>query len=264
MTIHFSCTSCGKCCHDLRLPLGVDEAVDWLRRGGNIQVLVEAIAWPVEPPEGDLQAQAKRGRSFPAYSGRLPIRVAVTLAASFAGACPYLRGDMRCGAYEARPRVCRIYPAVVNRFLPLDPARKLCPPEAWTSDKSIYWMQGRAADAETVKSIQDARAADAADVGAKARLCALLAYGSAALANEGFVVYSPGAEQALAALETAMAPTTSTLQWADRQWSLLSNRKETVSTLSSIGARWKPVIGNAAGSFEYLGFFASDMSDISD
>jgi hypothetical protein len=30
----FNCTACGQCCHNLKLPLGIAEAVDWLRRGG--------------------------------------------------------------------------------------------------------------------------------------------------------------------------------------------------------------------------------------
>ncbi|WP_338000302.1 hypothetical protein [Burkholderia gladioli] len=43
MTVHFSCTMCGRCCHDLRLPLSIDEALAWLARGGEVQLFCDAI-----------------------------------------------------------------------------------------------------------------------------------------------------------------------------------------------------------------------------
>ena len=49
MTLHFSCTMCGRCCRDLRVPLGLSEVLDWLRDGGEVQLLCEAIPWLVEP-----------------------------------------------------------------------------------------------------------------------------------------------------------------------------------------------------------------------
>ena len=117
MDIDFECTMCGKCCHDLRLPLTVTEAVAWLERGNNVQILCEALPWPEEPPAENRLATHKRRRSFASMSGSLPTRVLVTLAAVYAGPCPNLRPDMRCAIYEQRPLVCRIYPAEINPFI---------------------------------------------------------------------------------------------------------------------------------------------------
>jgi len=129
--INFACTTCGQCCHDLRLPLTIAEANYWLKRGGQFELLCEAIPWPVEPRPGDAQAAYKRARSSAAMSGTLPVRVSIILTAAFAGACPNLRADMLCGRYDERPLVCRIYPAEINPFVPLVPKNKACPPEAW-------------------------------------------------------------------------------------------------------------------------------------
>jgi hypothetical protein len=54
MDIDFDCTMCGKCCHDLRLPLTVTEAIAWLERGNDVQILCEALPWPEEPPAENL------------------------------------------------------------------------------------------------------------------------------------------------------------------------------------------------------------------
>jgi Predicted Fe-S-cluster oxidoreductase len=144
--LNFACTMCGDCCHNLRLPLSVNEAIRWLECGGDVQVLCEAMPWPVEPSTDDGQVQHRRMRSFAAESGELPIRVMVTVAAAFDGACPHLQPDMRCGAYEARPNVCRIYPAEVNPFIELMLAHKACPPEAWAADRPSLIKGGRIVD----------------------------------------------------------------------------------------------------------------------
>jgi Fe-S-cluster containining protein len=128
MDLNFACTMCGNCCHNLRLPLSVNEAIRWLERGGDVQVFCEAMPWPVEPSTDDGQAQHRRIRSFAAESGELAIRVMVTVVAAFDGACPHLQPDMRCGGYEARPNVCRIYPAEINPFIEPMPTHKACPP----------------------------------------------------------------------------------------------------------------------------------------
>ena len=132
MDIDFECTMCGNCCHDLRLPLTVAEALAWLGRGNEVQILCEALPWPEEPAADNLQAAHKRRRSFAAMSGSLPTRIVVILTGAFVGPCPNLQADMRCRIYEERPFVCRIYPAEINPFIELVPANKGCPPEAWT------------------------------------------------------------------------------------------------------------------------------------
>ena len=42
MDIHFGCTQCGKCCRDTKVPLTVAEAIKWLNRGDEVQLLCEA------------------------------------------------------------------------------------------------------------------------------------------------------------------------------------------------------------------------------
>ena len=193
ITTHFECTMCGKCCHDLKLPLSVAEATAWLERGSNIQILCEAVPWPEEPAADNAPAQHKRGRSFAASSGELPLRVVVILVGAFTGACPHLGADLRCGIYETRPRVCRIYPAEINPFVTLAPEQKLCPPEAWTPERPVLAIDQKIVDATTFELIQQSRQTDMADTAAKALLCAYLDIDTAALANEGLAVFSPPA-----------------------------------------------------------------------
>jgi Fe-S-cluster containining protein len=253
MDIHFDCTMCGKCCHDLKLPLSVDEAVAWLRRGDDIQILCEAVPWPEEPATDNLPAQHKRRRSFPARSGALPTRVVVILAATFEGACPQLQADLRCGVYEDRPRVCRIYPAEINPFIPLQPEQKACPPEAWSASHPVFIKGGQLVRAETLALIEESRRIDAADTSVKAAVCRLLGIDAAALANEGFVVHSPRQDLALAALERARAR--ETIDDGLHEWRFVSNRQETISALDTAGAHGSLLTSMDAPAFEYLGFF---------
>jgi Fe-S-cluster containining protein len=253
MDINFGCTMCGKCCHDLKLPLSVNEALVWLERGGDVQFLCEAVPWPDEPPADNLQAQHKRRRSFAAASGELPVRVVVVLAASFEGACPQLQPDLSCGVYEHRPNVCRIYPAEINPFIELKPEQKECPPEAWASDKPLLMRAQHIVDAETFARIAESRAADASDAPTKARACADLDFNAAALANEGFVVYSPPVDLAIAALKRARESGDASADLT--QWQVVSNRRETVDTLTSVGATGVHYVKTDAPVFDYLGFF---------
>jgi Fe-S-cluster containining protein len=253
MDINFECTMCGKCCHDLKLPLSVDEALVWLARGGDVQFLCEAVPWPEEPAADNLQAQHKRRRSFAASSGDMPVRVVVVLAASFEGACPYLQANMSCGVYEQRPTVCRIYPAEINPFIELKLEQKECPPEAWSADKPLLMRAQQVVDAEIFALIAKSRAADVSDAGIKARACANLEIDAAALANEGLVIYSPPVALAIAALKRAREQddeSDDTLQWK-----VVSNRRETVDTLTSIGATGVHYVKADAPAFDYLGFF---------
>lgn len=232
-TIAFHCTMCGKCCHDLRLPVTLAEAQKWLERGGQVDVLCDATPWPVEPDPANAFAAYKRKRTFAAGSGTLPIRVAVTLAASFTGACPNLRGDMRCGIYDDRPLVCRIYPAEVNPFIPLRPEHKLCPPDAW-QPLAPAAVGGVLLDASTRESIQGSQRSAEYEVNGKRALCTRLGIDRASVANEGFLIASPHRERLLAALREAqisgdaVAPIPS--------WTLVSSRSVTVETLARVGA----------------------------
>jgi len=266
MSIHFSCTMCGRCCHDLRLPLAIDEALAWIAHGGEVQLLCDAIVWPQEPLQTDALAQHRRRRSFAAQSGTLPVRVTVTLVAAFAGPCPNLRPDMSCGAYHRRPRVCRIYPAEVNPFLPLDPAAKACPSDAWSDVGPVLMRAGRIANADTAALIAQSREADERDRVAKTYLCALLGYDTAALANEGFAVYAPARlrlEAALRAAQQSGAMLDDPQPRSSHPWHFVTNRSTTLATLQSIGAsagRAEDPSGSAHTP-AYLGFFDEDISD---
>jgi len=260
MTIHFSCTQCGKCCHNLRLPLSLAEAAAWLRRGGDIALFCEAIPWPVEPPDTDAQAMHKRRLSFPVMSGTLPIRVVITVVATFDGACPNLQSDGRCGAYEERPRVCRIYPAEVNPFIPLTPVSKACPPEAWDEAKPVFFTDGRIVDVETTEVIHASRSAAARDALVKQYLCAWLGVSRAALANEGYVVYAFARGVMLEALERVEGIERNDMPALPAsEWQFVSNRRATVDALSSIEARYAVPSSLTETHVRYMEFFATDL-----
>ena len=257
MTIHFSCTMCGRCCHGLRLPIGVEEAIAWLRDGGDVQLFCEAIPWPEEPPADNHLAWYKRRRSFAATSGQLPVRVIVSLMAAFDGACPNLQPDMRCGIYERRPRACRVYPAEVNPFFALDREAKLCPPEAWRTQDVLQNEDGEWADADVARSIAGMREADGRDAEVKARLCAILGISSSGLSNEGVVVHVPDRARLLSALEeaTSVSHGDDTLATA---WHVVSHRRATLGLLRSAGTASLPASDLQGTAASFMGFVAGD------
>jgi Fe-S-cluster containining protein len=256
MDLHFECTQCGKCCRNLKLPLTVFEAMEWLKNGKTVQVICDAMPWPEEPPAEDLKAAHRRRRSFATMSGSLPVRVAVILAADHAGRCPHLQDDMRCGIYETRPLVCRIYPVEVNPFIQLDPARKICPPEAWTVDRPLIQRDGRPVEQRVREDVQKSREADANTTEIKRRMCADLKLNYAALVDEGFVLYSPDRATLLGALVRAVE---GPLDQASEQsggpsFHFISNQPATVASLTMRGAAGSLVHQGDQAPYEYLGF----------
>lgn len=223
MTPGFACTACGRCCHDLRLPLGMDEVAAWIARGGTVELWCDAVA-DVGVPDG-AEALYRHQRSFAAVSGDLPIRVGVQAVAAFDGACPHLAPDMRCGAYEARPRTCRIYPAEVVPGRRVDPAAKSCPPEAWSDTPSPD-------NADTVTAVAGFVAAHVADQPVRARLAARLGIDRAALRNEGYAVVRP--DQTLLAEAVAAARAGGD---AATHWRLVSPREATRALMAEAGAQ---------------------------
>jgi Fe-S-cluster containining protein len=250
---HFSCTQCGRCCKNLRLPLTLAEALDWLQRGTNVQLICEAMPWAQEPAAGDGQAAHRRRRSFAAMSGSLPTRVIVVLTANLAGACPHLQSDMRCGIYERRPLVCRIYPAEINPFITLDPAKKSCPPEAWTVNQPLFQQDRRVIDDVVRRNIQESRDADAADARNKGRLCAALKLNCASLADEGYVVYSPDRATLAAALADILLAGEDVADSAQFMgWRFVSNSPATIASLARLGAAAQLPVGAENLPYEYL------------
>lgn len=250
MEIRFDCTQCGKCCHNLKLPLSVEEALLWAGRGHQVQLLCDALPMLSATPPEDVAGRYRFDRSFRAISGTLDILVNVILVASHQGPCPHLRADMLCGNYEARPRVCRIYPAEVAPHVTLMPEAKACPPEAWSEDQPVFLRNGSVVADETRLLIAEHRAVTLSDVATKAAAASLLGATAAALGNEGYAVHSPAPDVLVEMLSRAREATQ-----ADRptaEWTITTNRAETLAMLSDAGAssQFMPV-----GS-DYIGFFA--------
>jgi Fe-S-cluster containining protein len=252
MDIHFSCTVCGKCCHNLKLPLTITEAMQWLSDGNELQIICEALPWEAEPADDDLQAAHRRRRSFATVSGSMPTRVIVILAATFEGACPYLRSDMKCDMYPDRPLVCRIYPAEINPFIELQPKNKACPPEAWSTDSPLFQRNGRLMDTAIRELVLESRDTDAREVEFKRQLCSTLGIDSTALAGEGFVVHSPDRREMLVELVRVVEHPEP--QPSATRWQFMSNQTATVDALTAMGAVISLVNRAIPRPFEYLGF----------
>jgi Fe-S-cluster containining protein len=250
MEIRFSCTQCGKCCRDTKVPLTVSEAIKWLNRGDEVQLLCEASPWP-EALEGEPRAAHFKRRSFPVMSGSMPTRVVVMLVANVVGACPNLLSNMRCGIYEDRPLVCRIYPAEINPFVALKPENKACPPEAWTQDQPIL-QRGEVLMDEVIRhDIEMSRAADVLEADLKYRLCLALNLAYTALVHEAVLVYSPTAKTLLSAL--AFATAADSCQEPAAQWRFVSDQQKTLEILARSGGATLHLRDAEAATFQYLG-----------
>lgn len=189
MDTQFSCVGCGRCCHDHHLPLTLGEALQWAADGGSLIILIEAfLANGYGLPEGQL-AHATR-RSTLVQSGSTQAQLAITFAANNVGPCRNLDADMRCGIYERRPLVCRIYPMEINPHIPLRPEAKDCPPESWEQGPDLI-VGGVVADTELNRLIEQSRQADREDIDAKEAICRRLGIRTTALKGNGFVAYLP-------------------------------------------------------------------------
>ena len=255
MTLHFECTMCGKCCHDLKLPLTVREAVSWLQRGHAVEILCDGLPWQTPPGAADALDEHRRLRSFAGHSGEMAVRVSVILAAAFDGPCPNLQTDLRCGIYDRRPLVCRIYPAEIRPGLALQPGHKACPPEAWSPRAPLYIERGQPVSVALQSQIAESRATDRADVVLKERLCDALALDTVALADEGVVIHALPAQlllDELLRLQSAVAPSAP----RPRTWTFISNRRETVDRLQQLGAQGVHEAAASAVRRSYRGFHA--------
>jgi Fe-S-cluster containining protein len=252
LDIHFKCTQCGKCCRDSKIPLTVAEAMNWLDRGHPVQLICEASPWPQGLADEDPRAAHFMQRSFAVTSGMMPTRVVVMLAADIAGACPNLLADMRCGIYENRPLVCRIYPAEINPFVGLNPEKKACPPEAWATDQPILQRNGSVVSDVIRRDIQSSRHTDAIDAAVKNRLCVALKITDTALVHEAVLVYSPTIEVLSSALAVAMA--TAGARITQAQWRFVSNLPETIENLAASGGIALRLRDADAASYQHLNF----------
>jgi Fe-S-cluster containining protein len=239
---------CAACCHRTKIPVTVTEAIDWLRDGHQVQVICEASPWI---PGDEERAAHLMQRSFAAASGTMQIRMVVTLVANINGACPNLLADSRCGIYERRPLVCRIYPVETNPFIRLETAMKGCPPEAWSAEHPLLQRDGRVVSELIRDDVLRWRGANVADVKMKLKLCAALNIADASVAQEGFLIHSPPIVELLNALSDDREEGEGGADGA--QWRLLSDRDDTLDKLAKEGADFSHPRDVSALDFEYIG-----------
>jgi len=91
--------------------------------------------------------------------------------------------------------VCRIYPAEINPFIPLNSASKVCPPEVWDEGEVLF--TDRIIDPVLANQIERSRKADRDDARAKIALCEILGLNVAAWKGNAFTVYLLDREQLL-------------------------------------------------------------------
>jgi hypothetical protein len=176
------------------VPLTLNEAVTWLKRGHAVAVMLEAFdvsLWPAGSPE--FTYNAGRSAAVPCASGTL--RVTVILAANALPECPNLQQDGLCSIYHERPLVCRIYPMEINPFIRFEPTAKDCPPESWEQGTLLASDQGLAT------LVQQSRQADRDDARRKVALCETLGLTVAGWKGNGLVIHQPLVEDLLAACE---------------------------------------------------------------
>jgi hypothetical protein len=159
---------------------------------------------------------------------------------------------MRCGIYEDRPLVCRIYPAEINPFIALERANKACPPEAWAQNLPVLQRGDVLVDEVMRHDIDMSRAADILEAQIKYRLCLTLNLADTALVHEAALVFSPSAKTLLSALMFATA--TDSRQEPPAQWRFVSDKGETLDTLQKSGGVATHLRDIEAESFQYLRF----------
>jgi Fe-S-cluster containining protein len=226
----------------------VAEAIEWLNDGHQVQIICEASPWM---PTDGLKADYLVRRSFSAQSGSMPMRIAVTLVANLSGDCPNLLADKRCGIYERRPLVCRIYPAEINPFTQLDPTKKGCPPEAWGAEHPLLVRNNRIVNQSVEDDIECWRDRNERDVHVKRKVCAALNLLTAAIAQEGFFVHSPPTVDLLEVLSLLKDETDAAA--SQTQWLLVADRVETLERLTQAGATASHPRDVKAGPYEYIG-----------
>nr|WP_218171175.1 YkgJ family cysteine cluster protein [Pseudomonas gingeri] len=247
----FSCVGCGKCCNDHYVPLTLEESRQWAADGGTVIVLVEAF---LENGLGVAEAQFEhaRRRSILVPSGTTQAWLAVTFAAYNNGPCRNLDADNRCGIYERRPLVCRIYPAEINPHIPLRTDRKDCPPESWEQGPDLI-VGGQLVDQELAELIERSRQADREDIGAKAAICARLGISTTALKGNGFATYLPDMQAFMAAIDETRGERT--LSSTGQHWAFHLADENSTRALLAHGAA---VTQSGTGHYRFIPLRSAD------
>lgn len=188
-SLRFACTGCGKCCTGHHVPLTLDESRQWAAAGGQVVVLIEAFVIDGPGMPADQREHVLR-RSHPVPCGDSDMRVSVTFAAFNPGRCRNLDDNDLCTIYETRPLVCRIYPVEINPHIPLRPANKDCPSEAWEQGPELI-VGTQLVDPQLAALVQASRQADRDDIASKVAVCQVLGMTTSALKGNGFTAYLP-------------------------------------------------------------------------
>ena len=195
--IRFACNGCGVCCKGRLVPLTLDESRQWLKRGHDVAVILEAFdesLWPQEPAKHLHNAR----RAAEVDSGTAKISVVAIFAGNALTQCPNQDEQGLCGIYEERPLVCRIYPVEISPFVELNPSEKICPPTVWEEGEIIF--SDRIVD-PLASQVEQSRHADRADARAKVAICESMGMTVAAWKEDALVVYLPGRDELLAAIQ---------------------------------------------------------------
>ncbi|MGK3119374.1 YkgJ family cysteine cluster protein [Pseudomonas corrugata] len=195
--IRFACNGCGICCKGRLIPLTLNETRQWLQRGHEVAIILEAFdesTWALEPRHYAHSAQ----RAVEVTSGDARIRVVAVLAGNALQQCQNLGEDDRCGIYEERPLVCRIYPMEINPFIILRTENKICPPEVWEEGEILF--TDRIVDPLLADQVERSRQADRDDAQAKIAVCETMGLNVAAWKGNALTVYLPDRAQLVEAI----------------------------------------------------------------
>lgn len=234
--VNFNCVGCGACCRGRYVPLTLDEASAWLRRGHRVSILLEAFAIDQEP--GDLaryQHNASRGARV--RSGDLDICVIAIFVADAISGCPNLGEGNACQIYEQRPLVCRIYPMEVNPFVAFRTDQKDCPPEAWDTSQENEVIQPNGQLVPSIEQLVEAsRRADQADALAKVLICEELDLTVTAWKGCGYVIHTPGADDLVAAISRVSTQQRSPM----KEWFVRVHEQRLIDELCDMQAQLYP------------------------
>lgn len=223
----FHCVGCGACCKGRFIPLTLDEARQWLQRGHDVAVLLEAFEQTTWPQSAEAYAYNVQ-RATPVECGSQTLQVTAIFAGQAIPRCPNLREDDLCGIYAERPQVCRIYPMEINPFIPLRISDKDCPPQSW-APQEVLATDG---DAELNQAIAHSRQADRADAARKVAVCEALGFTSAAWKGNGLAIYFPTRDALLRAVQEAGRPATAA---AAGTWRVRAQQQDLRARLAAMG-----------------------------
>lgn len=196
--VRYTCVACGICCKQRLIPLTLTEAEQWLARGDDVAIILEAFSDSTSLGHS-AEYIHNTGRAARVSTGKAPIHVIAIFAANALSKCPNLQDDNLCGIYLERPLVCRIYPMEINPFIELRQENKICPPESWGSG-DILCSDG-VANPPLQKLISQSKEADVEDAKAKVAICESLGMNVASWKGDGLAVYFPERQALMQAMQ---------------------------------------------------------------